>query len=296
MTSRVVVVGNAGVDTNVYVGGPVDLGVETHFTENLDAVGQSGGFVSRGYAQLGYATAFIGHVGEDGAGRMVREAFARDLIDTRALFVDPAGTARSVNLVFPDGARKSFYDGKSHMTLTPDLDVCRSVLTDARLAHFSIPNWARHLLPVARAAGAVIACDLQDVRDVNDPYRREFVEEADFLFFSSADPAPLIDAFLGVRDRVVVAGMGAAGCALGTREGIQYFPPVTMESPVVDTNGAGDALAVGFLSSHVLDGRSLAESIHRGQIAARFTCTLRSNSSALITRQQLDSRGGPGDG
>ncbi len=48
--------------------------------------------------------------------------------------------------------------------------------------------------------------------------------------------------------------MGARGCALGTREAIEFFPPVEMEAPVIDTNGAGDALAVGFLSSYVLDG------------------------------------------
>ena len=39
--------------------------------------------------------------------------------------------------------------------------------------------------------------------------------------------------------------------------------------PVIDTNGAGDGLAVGFLVSHVLEGRSLEESILRGQLTAR---------------------------
>jgi sugar/nucleoside kinase (ribokinase family) len=58
---------------------------------------------------------------------------------------------------------------------------------------------------------------------------------------------------------------------------------------VIDTNGAGDGLAVGFLSSYVLEGYSLQESVRRGQIVARYTCTQRATSSHLITREQLAS-------
>jgi len=46
---------------------------------------------------------------------------------------------------------------------------------------------------------------------------------------------------------------------------------------------------VGFLTSHVLEGRSLAESIHRGQVAARHACTLRGTSEGLISARTLDA-------
>ena len=85
---------------------------------------------------------------------------------------------------------------------------------------------------------------------------------------------------------IVVSGMGAQGCALGTRAGIRYFGPVSMDTPVIDTNGAGDGLAVGFLSSYVLDGYSLEDSIRRGQIAARYTCAQKASSAQLI-RQDI---------
>jgi sugar/nucleoside kinase (ribokinase family) len=297
---EVVVVGNVGIDTNVYSpGGDIDLNVESNFTENLDYVGQAGGYASRGYAQLGRRTAFIGHVGDDYQGRFIRQEFAGDGIDTTALFVDPAGTGRSINFMYQDGRRKNFYDGKGHMVLQPDLDLCRTVLAGSRLAHFSIPNWARHLLPVARELGLTIACDIQDVIAIDDAYRRDYVEQADILFFSAVnqpDPAPLIEAFLALNPaQIVISGMGARGCALGTRgctlrtrEGVEFFPPVEMEAPVVDTNGAGDGLAVGFLTSYVLDGDSLHDSILRGQIAARHTCSQRASSSSLITAGQLE--------
>src|SRR5512139_3724008 len=175
-TLDVVVIGNVGIDTNVYFhAAEPEFGREANFTENLDTVGQAGGYASRGYAQLGKRTAFIGYVGDDFSGRFIREEFARDGIDQSAVFVDPAGTSRSLNFMYRDGRRRNFYDGKSHMQLQPDRAVCRSVLAESRLAHFNIPNWARTLLPSAKELGATVACDLQDVVQLRDGYRDDFI-------------------------------------------------------------------------------------------------------------------------
>ncbi|MBK8792974.1 MAG: carbohydrate kinase family protein [Holophaga sp.] len=291
--SQVAVIGNIGLDTNVYLPGrDVDWSVEANFTDNQDYVGQAGGYASRGYAQLGYRTTFVGYVGDDFGGQQIRHELAQDGIDTAALFIDPTGTSRSVNIMYQDGRRKNFYDAKAHMTLAPDLDVCRQAMAGCRLAHFNIPNWARHLLLPAKELGLKIACDLQDVVDPNDPYRQDFIRHADILFFSAAnhgDPRPLIKKFLrGHPGRIVVSGMGSKGCAVGQGTDIQLFPPITMAEPIVDTNGAGDGLAVGFLSSYVLEGFSLEDALRRGQITARHTCSQRASTSALITREKLD--------
>jgi acarbose 7IV-phosphotransferase len=289
---EVVVVGNVGIDTNVYLhSDEPDFSREANFTENLDTVGQAGGYASRGYAQLGKRTAFIGYVGDDFSGRYIREELARDGVDQTALFVDPAGTSRSVNFMYRDGRRKNFYDGKSHMLLKPDRAACRSILAGCRLAHFNIPDWARTLLPMAQELGVTIACDLQDVITLRDGYREDFIESADIVFFSAAnqaDPKPLIAELLEWRpELIVVSGLGARGCALGTRGGIRYFGPAAMDLPVIDANGAGDGLAVGFLSSYVLDGYTLEESIRRGQIAARYTCAQKASSANLIRPDSL---------
>lgn len=289
----VVVVGNVGIDTNVYFhSGDVDFSVESNFTENIDYVGQAGGYASRGYAQLGQRTAFIGYVGDDHSGRFIRQEFARDGIDTTALFIDPLGTGRSVNFMYRDGRRKNFYDGKGHMHLRPDEEICQAVLAQSRLAHFSIPNWARRLLPLAKELGLTIACDIQDVVALNDEYRQDFIEYADILFFSAVnqrDPSALMTALLAAKpSRIVIVGMGALGCALGTQEGIEFFPAVEMETPVIDSNGAGDGLAVGFLTSFMLDNYSLSESVLRGEITARYTCTRKASSSDLITPAELE--------
>ncbi|MGB3716616.1 MAG: hypothetical protein WA996_19525 [Candidatus Promineifilaceae bacterium] len=73
----------------------IDFTFETYLSENLDCVGQAGGYASRGLASLGLCTAFVGYVGDDHNGRLVREAFSRDRIDSSGRLVEPSGTARA---------------------------------------------------------------------------------------------------------------------------------------------------------------------------------------------------------
>ena len=285
----VAVIGNAGIDTCIYLHGDrIDESVEANFTLNVDAVGQAGGYASRSYAALGYKTGFIGAFGDDPAGRWVRDQLACEGVDLSGCFLDPQGTARSVNIVFPDGRRKNFYDGKGHMTLEPDLGALRSVLAGARLAHVNIPNWARRLLPLLRELAIPIAVDVQDVVAVDDPYRADFVDAADVLFFSAAnhpDPTLVMRAYWSRNPRLTqVAGMGARGCALGIAGDVRFFSPPPPDRPIVDTNGAGDALAVGFLSATLLEGLSPDAGIERGQAIARHICGQRVPKAPLGRR------------
>lgn len=289
----VVVIGNAGIDTCIYLyGDRIDESVEANFTQNVDAVGQAGGYASRIYAAMGYKTAFIGAFGHDPAGRWVREQLAVEGVDLGGCFLDPQGTARSINLVFADGRRKNFYDGKGHMALEPNLDALRPILAGARLAHVNIPNWARRLLPLLRELRVPIAVDVQDVVASDDPYRADFVDAADVLFFSAAnhpDPTPVMRAYWSRNPRLTqVVGMGARGCALGIAGNVRFFAPPPSNRPVVDTNGAGDALACGYLSATLLEGLSPDTGIDWGQAAARHICEQRVPKTPMGRRQTAD--------
>ena len=71
-------------------------------------------------------------------------------------------------------------------------------------------------------------------------------------------------------------------------DGSREHAAVDLPVPIVDTNGAGDSLAAAMLSALVLEGRSLDEAVHRGQLAARWCCSVR-GSDRLITRDQFDT-------
>ena len=296
MSVEVVVVGAAGVDTCVYLTGEVDPSADATFTTNRDGVGQAGGYAARGYAALGLRTAYCGGLGDDEAGRLVRRVLEGEGIDLSTCFLAPAGTARSVNLMSPDGGRRAFYDGRADPDPGPDLTAVVRLLRRARLCHLNIPDWARRVIPVAREAGVPVVCDLQDVRSADDRYRQDFVDGADVLCFSTANgvnPHLLMQQYWQRRPQLVlVAGLGSLGCAVGVAGEVVHHPAPDSPLAVVDTNGAGDALAVGFATAYLLEGLPSAQAAERGQRAARVTCAQRLPKQALATRADVTARPG----
>jgi sugar/nucleoside kinase (ribokinase family) len=294
---RVTVVGNPGLDTLVLLQEELpDLRADGHFVRNVDTVGHASAFTARDMARLGHETRILGAVGEGPIGRLVAEVLNEDGVDTSLLFTDPTGTARSVNFITPDGRRTYFYDGGSHMTLTPPADFADTALDGADLVLASIPNWARHVLATARARGVLVAVDLQDVRDPLDPYLVDFIASADHVFASAAhleDPRAAAEQWFRMGPaRTVVLGMGPKGAMVVERGAggsvrVTHQCPPEVDLPIVDTTGAGDALASGFLDGLVFSGLGVEASLRRGQVLARLVAT-DLGGSAGFDRAHLD--------
>jgi acarbose 7IV-phosphotransferase len=297
---RITVVGNPGLDTLVVLGtDDPDLEADGHFVRNVDTVGHAAAFTARACARLGHGTRILGSTGADVLGGLVRDVLAADGVDTSLMFDDPQGTARSVNFVRPDGRRTFFFDGGSHMTLRPPEPCVQAALSGAQLVLSSLPNWARDVVARARALGVPVAVDLQDVRDPADPYRADFIAAADILFASAAhleDPVAAARAWFAAGPAsLVVFGMGARGALAVQRA--DGHPVVTAESPpaldlpIVDTTGAGDSLATGFLDGLLFAGLSVPRALHRGQVLARIVAS-DLGGAAPYDRARLDALAG----
>lgn len=295
---RICVVGNPGLDTLVLLQqGDPDLNADGHFVRIVDSVGHAAAFAARGLSRLGHDVRILGSVGDDAIGRMVTATLAEDGVDTAALFVDPTGTPRSVNFVFPDGRRTFFFDGGSHMVLRPSEAAVQAAVTGVDLVVSTLANWAREVIARARVAGVPVAVDLQDVRDTADPYRADFIAQADLLFASTAhidDPVQAARAWFDRGPaRLVVFGRGADGALLVPRDA---GDPVLDQAPppsglaVIDTTGCGDSLACGFLDG-ILTGLSRRQALHRGQVLARVVAS-GLGGSAGFDRRLLDGMAG----
>lgn len=290
----IVIIGGIGIDTNVYLlNQDIDFNVEANFTENKDYIGGAGGYTLRGFRNLGFKTAIIGTIGNDFLGEFIKKTLENENIDISCLFIDKEGTKRSINFMYKDGRRKNFYDGKGHMIYDIDLNKCKMILKSSKIAHFNLMNWSRKLLPIAKNLGLIISCDLQDMISINDPYRQDFIKYADILFFSNVNfdnPTQVIEKLLFKNDNVIIiVGMGKKGCTIGTKEKISFYNSIDLEKfPIIDTNGAGDGLVTGFISSYYFDNFNLNNSVLRAQICARYTCSLKGQTDNLITKEQLN--------
>ncbi|MGW7380854.1 adenosine kinase [Streptomyces sp. NPDC054794] len=290
----VLVLGGAGVDTIVYVpelplpyadSYPIDSGIRTR-------AGQTGDFVAVGLSALGLRTHHLDLLGDDPEGDLVRALHRERDIPLTAI-PQPAGTKRAVNLVGPDGRRLSLYDtSRAHADDRLPERTVRDLAASSRHVHVAITHPCAHALPALRETGVTLSTDLHDW-DGENPYHEPFAHAADIVFLSTTaltDPERTMRRIAERGSaRLVVATAGAEGAHLLADGELCHVPTVTPPAPVVDSNGAGDAFAAGFLFGH-LTGQPPRRCALYGAVAGAYACTVPSTETDAITRDELLAR------
>ena len=261
--------------------------------ELYDAMGPareiSGGSAANtlaGLAALGARCAFIGQVAEDQLG----EVFAHDIraggiaFDTPARAGDPP-TARCLIFVTPDGQRTmNTFLGASQFLPPAVLD--EAAIAAAKILYLEGYLWdpeepraaMRRAIAAAKNAGRKVAFTLSDafVIERHGADFRAMIEtgDVDILFANHVELAALTghdDFETGLAELapkvpvlVVTRGEHGAVAIAGAERSEVAAEPV---AKVVDTTGAGDLFAAGFLHGHVT-GRSLTECLTMGAVAA----------------------------
>ncbi|MFJ8311722.1 MULTISPECIES: adenosine kinase [unclassified Streptomyces] len=290
----VLVLGGAGVDTIVQVPAlPLPFADSYMIRPGIETrAGQTGDFVALGVSALGLRTHHLDMIGDDHEGDLVR-ALHRDRGIALTEVPLPGGTKRAVNLVGPDGRRLSLYDDSRSREADrlPD-DTVRALAARSRHAHVSITYPCAFTLPVLRDAAVTISTDLHNW-DGDNPYHEPFAHAADVVFLSTtalADPERTMRRIVERgRAEVVVATAGADGAYLLTGNELTHVPAVAPPAPVVDSNGAGDAFASGFLFG-LLGGEPPLRCALYGAVAGAYACTVPSTRADSIGRDALLAR------
>src|SRR5215831_4127981 len=231
----------------------------------IEASGGSAGNTIAGLASLGGSGAYIGKVHDDFLGQVYRH----DITATGIRFETPAatsgpGTARCLILVTPDGQRTmSTYLGAC-VELGP-ADIDPEVVEAAQITYlegylFDPPQAQeafRKAAAIAHAAGRKVALSLSDpfcVGRHRDAFRDLVAGHVDILFANEAEICSLYvtgdfaAAAAAVRGHVAIAALtrSAAGSVV-LAEGAEHLIAAASVARVVDTTGAGDLYASGFL-------------------------------------------------
>ena len=231
----------------------------------IEASGGSAGNTMAGLASLGGKGAYIGKVRDDFLG----EVFRHDITAIGVRFETPAatsgpGTARCLILVTPDGQRTMNTYLGACVDLRPD-DIDPEIVAVAAITYlegylFDPPqaqNAFRKAAAIAHAAGRQVALSLSDPFCV-ERHRaalRDLVDgDVDILFANEAEICSLYEtddfavAAASVRGRVAIAILtrSAAGSVI-LASGAEHHIPAAAVARVVDTTGAGDLYASGFL-------------------------------------------------
>jgi sugar/nucleoside kinase (ribokinase family) len=249
----------------------------------------SGGSASNtvaGLAALGSKTAFIGQVADDQLG----EVFAHDLraagvhFDTEVRPGQPT-TARCLIFVTPDGQRTmNTFLGASQYLPAAALD--ETMIANGAILYLEGYLWdpeepraaMRKAIDIARAAGRKVAFTLSDVFCISrhgDDFRK-LIEDGliDILFANEAELLALcaheefeaaVQHIHGKVPLLVVTRSEKGAFALQGDERVEV--PAEPISALVDTTGAGDMFAAGFLHGQA-QGKGLKESLQLGAICA----------------------------
>ena len=235
-------------------------------------------------AALGARVAYIGKLADDALGATFRHDIgAAGVHFATAPLQGAAPTARCLVLVTPDGQRTmNTFLGASVSLGAADVDA--ALVADAAVTYlegylFDPPDAQaafRAAAAAAHAAGRKVALSLSDAFCV-DRHRAAFralvAGHVDILFANEAEICALYECN-AFDDAAAAAGADVGLAALTRSEagslivhGAETVHVAAVPTAVIDTTGAGDAYAAGFLAAYTA-GRPLAQCGRLGSIAA----------------------------
>ena len=252
----------------------------------IEASGGSAGNTAAGVASFGGAAAFFGKVSDDELGDIYRHDIRAQGVafDTRPLDGNPP-TARSMIMVTPDGERSMNTYLGACVELGPE-DVEADKAASAKVTYFEGYLWdpprAKQAIRLtaahAHAAGREVSMTLSDPFCV-DRYRDEFLDlmrsgTVDIVFANESELKSLYQTAsfetaleLIRRDcKLAAVTRSERGSVIVSGDRTEVVEAIEIER-LVDTTGAGDLYAAGFLFGYTA-GRSLADCGRLGSLAA----------------------------
>jgi len=229
--------------------------------EHLPSSFASGGSAANtiyGLAKLGVETSFVGKIGNDDYGRIFKEDLEKSNIKPVLLKSD-THSGRAVALISPDRERTF----ATHLGAAIELDA-----DELHMDHFSghdifhiegyiVQNneLLEKAVKLAKENGMDISLDLASYNVVDDnlEFLRYIVKEyVDIVFaneeesesFTGKEPVEALNE-LAEFCRIAVVKIGKEGSLVKSGEDIFHIDAIEVE--LVDTNGAGDIYAAGFL-------------------------------------------------
>ncbi len=284
------------LDVTAVVGSPIRQGVETRAAISTQGGGAAAN-VASWLAVSGTPAHLVARVGDDAAGRTVLAELDRYGVTHSNTVIPDANTGVVVVLVDALGERTMFPDSGANSGLSladlPSLDGFTAVyLSGYPLVNPRSRNGALDILRTVKAAGLPVIFDPSTVGvllEVGLNQVREWLslvdvvvlneEEAHFLS-GKQNPVDAATELLRLTPLVVIKRGGNGALAQARGCALVQIPAV--DAQVVDTTGAGDAFAAGFIQSWADDTDLIAALQHGATLAAE--CVSHVGSRPAINR------------
>jgi sugar/nucleoside kinase (ribokinase family) len=286
---------------------PVDRfnwGTTAWVDEIAQHLGGNGGNTAYTIAMLGAPVRLLGMVGNDASGERVLSILRSAGVDLTHVGRSRAQTTSTIVLVRPDGERMFFHQVGSSAEVFPEpIEFAGDVLRGACRFHlanvFPLPAMRRsapETLRRARAAG--LATSLDTGWDAQGRWLADLegcLPHLDLMFLNR-DEARMLSGLddpeqaarrlqsLGAGD--IVVKLGAEGCAIFEKSGpVTRVPGFRID--VVDTTGAGDCFAGGFLTG-LREGMSYEQAARLANAAGAMSASSLGAVSGVRRRPETE--------
>ena len=292
---------------------------ETVVKDSTLSPGGSSANTIYGLAKLGVNTGFAGAIGDDEEGKILLKSFQEVGVDTSQIRVKPQTETGSVLCLSDSLGKRSLYvlPGANNLLTIEDLDV--NYVNQAKMLHLSSFADDRQFTmllelidgldlstKVSFAPGALYASKgLKALAPILDRTHVLFINHNEIRQLTGQDVPAGAESCLkhGCEILVVTLSKGTKlelGRETGHRitDAICYIRDVgneyVIEPPsqnvaTIDTTGAGDAFATGFLYG-LLNGKGLEECGRLGNIVAQFSISKIGARQGLSTLDELSQR------
>lgn len=231
-------------------------------TVPVTSPGGSAGNTLFALAKMGASCSFLGKIGNCEEGAFYRDSFAKLGGDITRFKVGSISNGRCLSLVTPDGERTLRTDLGAAMSLSPD-EISMSDFTGCTHAHiegYLLFNESLMLRVInsAKEAGCTISLDLASFEVVNAT--KSILPDilhnyVDIVFANEEEAAAFTDINedysamaleLAEHCQIAAVKVGAHGSYIAHGRNVEKIEPVPA-ARVIDTTGAGDLWAAGFL-------------------------------------------------
>lgn len=257
-----VLLGDINVDLLLAIPAYPPEGGEAIANSQVQQLGGSATNTAIGLARMGMAARMIGRVGSDAVGDTALADMAGAGVDTNWISRDPAEpTQTNIVVVSASGERTMFAYRGANARLAPG-QIEPDVLEGAGMVHLSgysllqspQRDAAFKLASLAYTAGIPVSLDIPAgvAAEIAQQVRR-FAPMLDTVLLGEADIDQMgfatANNIVALGIRAVVVKRGAAGCLLVTAAAATSIPGLAVT--VVDTTGAGDAMAAGIIAARL---------------------------------------------
>lgn len=229
---------------------------------NIDTVpGGSSANTLRGLALLGANVLFCGRVGDDAHGDLYIETLGSHGLTVRAQKHTNAITGHAVTFITPDAQRTFSVHLGAGIHFAKE-DVLEQDIAQSQVLHLegyqlegSTKDTILHAMDLAKKHGTKISLDLADpglirrqksfLQDIVHKYADIiFVNETEAKEFTGKEEAQAAQILGNIVD-IAIVKIGKEGSIISHQNQISYIAPVAANA--IDTTGAGDTYAAGFL-------------------------------------------------